>query len=123
MTNKSENFIKYQNSHAYKRLISKYTLDTFGTWEIYGEDSNCDMGGSHHTPLLEVVTGDLGDVIEYGVNLAGFWQWGGGGDFRKRSTDLKNIPKGYTNAEGQRLKKLAEISKLEEQIAALRKEL
>ena len=30
---------------------------------------------------MGTVQGKLRDVIEYAVELKGFWQWGGGGDF------------------------------------------
>lgn len=56
-----------------RKLLEKHDLDEEGTWQIYGEDPNCDMGGYHHTPFLETVEGRLRDVIEYAVCLGSFW--------------------------------------------------
>lgn len=74
---------QYENTYNFQVLVAKYSLSEYAVWEIYGEDPNCDMGGSHHMPVLGQVEGRLDDVINYGVKLSGFWQWGGGGDFRK----------------------------------------
>lgn len=49
-------------------------------YAVYGEDPNCDFGGTHHNPFLGNVEGTFKDVIEYAVNnMAGFYQWGVGG--------------------------------------------
>lgn len=74
---------RYRSMYGYRDLTAKHSLDEFGTWEILGEDPNCDLGGHHHQPQLEIVEGRLGDVIEYAVFLPGFWQWGGGGSIRR----------------------------------------
>jgi hypothetical protein len=58
-------------------------LEKVATWQVLGEDPNCDMGGSHHQPTLGFFTGKLSDVITLAVNLPHFWQWGGGGDFKE----------------------------------------
>lgn len=65
-----------------KSLLNKYSMDTYGVWEIYGEDSNCDLGGHHHMPHLDTVEGTLQAAIEHGVKMPSFWQWGAGGDIR-----------------------------------------
>lgn len=69
----------YTRSSAYAELLSKHTLFEFGTWEVQGEDPNCDMNGQHSSPHLGFFTGELGDVIELATALPGFWQWGSGG--------------------------------------------
>lgn len=69
-------------------LLKKHKLDEVGTWEVRGEDSNCDIGGSHHQPLLGYFEGKLEDVIKHAVHLSGFWQWGGGGDIIKLEKQL-----------------------------------
>lgn len=79
----SESRQKFEGTHSYKDLLKDYALSENGTWEIYGEDPNCDMGGSHVEPKLETVEGKLDDVVNYGVKLKGFWQWGAGGRFKK----------------------------------------
>jgi len=76
-SNKLEDF---RRNYSYKELIKKHSLDEVGVWEIHGEDPNCDLGGSHHSPHLATVTGRLGDVVEAAVELPNFWTWGAGGD-------------------------------------------
>jgi hypothetical protein len=66
-----------------KRLLELHSLDEKGPWKITGEDPNCDMGGSHHTPYLGIFDGTLKEAIEYGVMQPRFYAWGGGGDFEK----------------------------------------
>lgn len=74
---------QYQRTYSYKSLLEKHGLSEYGTWQIKGEDPNCDWGGHHHQPHIETVEGKLEDVIKYGVELPQFWQWGAGGDFVK----------------------------------------
>ena len=79
-SNKLEDF---RRTWSYREeLIKKHSLDEVGVWEIRGEDSNCDFGGSHYQPHLATVTGRLSDVIEAAVELPNFWTWGGGGSIR-----------------------------------------
>lgn len=66
-----------------RELFKKHKLDEEGIWEIYGEDPNCDFGGSHHMPKLGTFSGTLSKVLEIAVNLSGFYTWGGGGEIRK----------------------------------------
>lgn len=78
----------YLKTYAGGRLLEKYPLATYGTWQVLGEDPNCDMSGSHHQPYLATYTGSLEQVIRRGVELPGFWQWGAGGDFKKIVTEV-----------------------------------
>ncbi len=80
LTKKAE---QYFETYSGKKLLEKHTLDADGVWQICGEDPNCDFGGTHGEPYLETVAGKLGEVVAYGVELPGFWTWGGGGSFRK----------------------------------------
>jgi len=49
-------------------------------YSVYGEDPNCDFGGSHTNPFLGRVEGTFKDVLEYAANnMGGFYQWGSGG--------------------------------------------
>lgn len=49
-------------------------------YSVYGEDTNCDLGGSHSNPFLGNVEGTFIEVLEYAANnMSGFYQWGGGG--------------------------------------------
>lgn len=77
----------YQKTSSYERLLSQYSLEEYGVWEVLGEDPNCDWGGYHHMPSLKFLEGKLCDVIRVGVNLPRFWGWGSGGDFRKISVE------------------------------------
>ena len=87
------------------RLLKRYPADTFGRWKIVGEDSNCDLGGSHYQPHLETVTGTYKNVVEYALTLDRFFTWGGGGDIIQEETSLKNIDKVFSNP---RIKQLEE---------------
>ena len=71
-----------------KELLAKYDANDEAIWQIYGEDPNCDLGGSHSNPLLKTVTGRYGDAVEYALQLSGFFTWGAGGEIR-RVTPLK----------------------------------
>lgn len=79
----------FENTFAYKQLVDKHSLEEYGTWQIYGEDPNCDFGGHHHEPFLANVEGKLKDVIAYAVKLPGFWQWGAGGNIKKITSVIK----------------------------------
>lgn len=77
------NYETFTKSSSYSLLMKKYRPEETGIWQIFGEDPNCDFGGCHSQPSLGFVEGALEDVIEYAVELPGFWQWGAGGDIRK----------------------------------------
>ena len=48
--------------------------------DVYGEDPNCDMGGSHISPFLGNFEGTFQEVLEHAANnVRGFYAWGGGG--------------------------------------------
>lgn len=81
------------HSHARKRLLERYPANTQGTWEIRGEDPNCDLGGYHHEPKLEVVTGTYKNVVEYALTLPNFFGWGSGGSIVRIDppTDIVNV--------------------------------
>jgi hypothetical protein len=65
------------------KLAEKYPLNTFGLWEIRGEDLNCDLGGHHHMPLLTRVEGTYKEAIQLALSLTGFFSWGAGGSIEK----------------------------------------
>jgi hypothetical protein len=72
----------YLNRYSGIALLEKHSLQEVGTWEVRGEDPNCDLGGSHHNPYLGTFHGRLQDVILKAVGMNGFWQWGGGGEIK-----------------------------------------
>lgn len=89
MSNKREQFLSGYNG---KSLLDEYPLTTYGTWRIFGEDSNPDFGGSHHCPELALVEGTLNDIIDYAVALPRFWAWGSGGEIRFVNAPVKIVP-------------------------------
>jgi hypothetical protein len=115
--------IKVANSNVdrcRKNLLTEFPKDTVGVWTIYGEDSNCDLGGFHSEPLLEVVYGTYKNVVEYAIGLDGFFAWGSGGRIvrMKEKTEIRNIDvlfsekgKKLVEEKDQLLKRLAEIDK------------
>lgn len=82
---KESNLSRFSKTYSGGELLSKYSLDEEGTWEVRGEDPNCDFGGYHHEPFLGYYKGKLRDVIELAVELPGFWSWGSGGRINKAS--------------------------------------
>jgi len=66
------------NYNVYSSVDGGYCV-----YSVFGEDPNCDMGGSHYTPFLGNVEGTFKDVLEYASNnMGGFYQWGGGGHIK-----------------------------------------
>ncbi|BAU39977.1 hypothetical protein [Ralstonia phage RSP15] len=108
-----------ENSWSGKKLLESHSLDEEGTWRIYGEDPNCDFVGHHYEPELGLVEGKLRDVIEYAVNLNGFWQWGGGGRIVKQDKPKKISP----DANRERKKIETRILALENELEAYRAKL
>lgn len=110
---------KYMTTYNGRKLLELYSLDKDGIWEVYGEDPNCDLGGTHHQPKLGTFKGKLNDVIDVAVDLPGFWQWGAGGNFKL----AEPIVVVDVNTAMLRKKKLAELAHLEAQVQKLRTEL
>jgi hypothetical protein len=72
-------------------MKNSYSLDEEGIWKIYGEDPNCDLGGSHHEPYLGKVEGTLKNAIKHAIKMPNFFTWGRGGRIIKseRETIVK----------------------------------
>ena len=68
-----------QRDRAKERLCAKYPFETKGTWVVKGEASNADMAGPHIMPTLGYFSGKYVDVIEYALDMNGFFAWGAGG--------------------------------------------
>ena len=68
-----------QDNRVREKLLTRYRADEQGTWQIFGEDPNCDFGGSHVEPLLGIVQGDYAAAVEHALGLPSFFTWGGGG--------------------------------------------
>lgn len=121
MMSTKNSFQTYLTSWAGSRLFKEYSPDEYGIWEIYGEDPNCDMGGSHIEPLLETVEGRLEDVVQYGVTLPRFWQWGSGGRFKLiKTTGFRKITPEFVASLDTREERRKEIK---DQIAELQRKL
>lgn len=75
--------LEFKSKYHGKELLEQYPLDTYGLWEIRGEDPNCDLGGSHSNPHLGYLEGKLEDVIKTAIKMKGWYQWGGGGYITK----------------------------------------
>jgi hypothetical protein len=70
-------------SYSGVELLKKHSLDEVGIWQVFGEDPNCDLGGSHWQPDLGIHEGRLEDVIREAVEMGSFWTWGGGGTIKQ----------------------------------------
>lgn len=99
----------------------EYSPEEQGTWNIYGEDPNCDFGGHHSQPFLGTVTGTYKNVLEYAQTLAGWTTWGGGGRIQKISptVDVDTLPK--VNPRIAKLKE--EKAQLQARLAEVEREL
>lgn len=119
MSNKREQFLSGYNG---KSLLDEYPLTTYGTWRIFGEDSNPDFGGSHHCPELALVEGTLNDIINYAVALPRFWAWGSGGEIRFVNTPVKIVPdtvKKIRELQEKKNELRQEIDEIDKQLACL----
>jgi len=74
-------------------LLKKHSLNDEGTWHVFGEDPNCDLGGYHYRPDLGYITGTLKDVIHAAINIPAFWTWGGGGSIKKEQPPVAKSAK------------------------------
>ena len=70
--------------NEYSSVDGGYTV-----YAVYGEDPNCDLGGSHSNPYLGDVEGTFEEVLEYAAkNMKRFYSWGGGGYIKPRVNDF-----------------------------------
>ena len=91
-------------SKVKNRLLKEYLPDMVGMWAIYGEDSNCDLGGPHHEPHLETVTGTYKNVVEYALTLPNFFTWGYGGCIIR-----KELPENLINVDNLKSQRVTEL--------------
>jgi hypothetical protein len=68
-----------QQQRVRDKLLQDYPAEHVGTWQIYGEDPNCDFGGPHSNPHLKTFEGRYVDAVAHAITLSGFWTWGAGG--------------------------------------------
>ncbi len=74
---------RYKQTNFGSKLLETYSLDTYGVWEIKGEDPNADFGGSHYEPHLGYLEGKLENVILEAITMKRFYTWGSGGSIIK----------------------------------------
>lgn len=125
---KESNLSRFSKTYSGRKLLEEHSLDEEGTWEVRGEDPNCDLGGHHHEPFLGYYKGKLSDVIELAVDLPGFWQWGGGDRIFKSSPRkvTKVVAKAERRSDDEVKKlenKLAKKRELEDRFALLQQEM
>ena len=111
----------YLQTYAGRELMKRHSLDDEGTWEVLGEDPNCDFGGHHHQPRLGVYTGKLRDVLEMAVEMGSFWTWGAGGNIVPLSiskVDASTVKMRLELAERERQLK-AELAKVQQALKSL----
>lgn len=110
------------NSFIKKELLRLYNPEERAIWIIFGEDPNCDLGGSHHNPKLATVTGTYKNVVDYALKLKGFFTWGGGGIIERADPpfNLLDVDKLYD----PEIKKLeAEKESLKNRLESIDKEI
>jgi hypothetical protein len=89
MKTKQSNYDRYLQTYSGQELLKKHSREEVGIRKVLGEDSNCDMGGTHYQPELGIFEGKLEDIIRHAVELRSFWQWGGGGSIREIGKPIK----------------------------------
>jgi hypothetical protein len=114
----------FLNSYSGQALLKKHSLADYGIWKVRGEDSNPDMGGYHNPPELGIFEGKLEDVINYAVNLSGWYTWGSGGDIEAYShKKIKKITADSVNELKNKRKKVkdlkAELERIKNEIDEL----
>lgn len=75
---------EFLRTYTGKNLLINHTLQEEGVWDVFGEDPNCDFGGTHTMPYLGTYEGKLENVLKVVVYLQNFWSWGSGGEIRKK---------------------------------------
>jgi len=117
----TKHYDEFLKTYSGRKLLEEHSLDEEGTWEVKGEDPNCDFGGAHHEPHLGYFKGRLRDVIETAVELKGFWQWGGGGRIVKSSP--RKVHKVTQNTMRDQKDIREKIEAMERELAELKKRL
>lgn len=87
--------------------------DKISTWEILGEDPNCDLGGAHYQPKLGIYQGKYEDIVSHALGMSAFISWGSGGDIKE--VKIQTVD--------ERSKKIAELNKELDKYDAKRKEI
>jgi hypothetical protein len=119
-----ERYEHFISGYSGRKLLSNHSLTETGTWRIYGEDPNCDMGGVHIEPDLGLIEGMLDDVIREAVSYGNFFAWGGGGRIEKYSNPKVKKAKTKEQRENAEYEALAaKRNELEAELARVNKQL
>ena len=73
---------KAKADYINKNKLTKQQLVEYGTFEVRGEDPNCDFGGPHYNPFIGVVESTLEQAIEWAVAQPDWSSWGAGGSIK-----------------------------------------
>lgn len=84
---KNDAVFHFGRTFSGKEMLKKYDLSHYGVWEVRGEDSNADMGGYHHEPLIGYFEGTLEQVIRKAYTYDNWMSWGGGGSIKLNSPE------------------------------------
>lgn len=91
MEAKKTNYDRFFETYSGRQLLEKHSLNEYGIWKAYGEDPNCDFGGSHYEPEIGLYEGRLEDVLRKVTEMPKFWTWGAGG--RVVKTEIQKAEK------------------------------
>lgn len=85
----------------------------YGIYSVYGEDPNCDLGGTHTNPYLGDFEGTFEEVLEYAANnIKSFYTWGSGGFIKPSKnnvgTKIVNVSKKIQLERKEKLNKIAD---------------
>lgn len=101
-----------------ERLMKSGNYGKTGTWNIIGEDPNCDFGGHHYQPNLGYFTGKFEDIVDLAFTLPGFITWGHGGDIEEVKVQVVN-----QNTSKEKADLRARISELRKELDQIEKQL
>lgn len=101
---------------AKARLLAQFPLTKEGIWEVRAEDENCDLGGSHYQRLLGYYSGRYGDIVDFALELRGFFAWGHGGDIKEVTVTQIDASKAKQLKEAKA--ELAELEKRKKDLEA-----
>jgi len=72
-----------KRDRARSRLFSKTPSEKVSIWEVRAEDTNPDLHGPHCQKLLGYYEGKFYDVVDFALDMPGFFAWGAGGDIKE----------------------------------------
>lgn len=104
---------------ARERLLKGHDPDERAVWRILGEDTNCDLGGSHTQPELIVLTGRYASVVDHALRMPRFFAWGYGGDVEKVTVGTVDDSKRITELKDEQARLRRRLHEVGEELAVL----